>query len=92
MNSRFRLEVGKEQHTRKRFFQSPLPRSEYVRRRKPDKWREGRTFSVDPQEGSSRLPFNEYTALKEPDRRSLVLSLLRNVVICGGIRGREPRS
>ena len=49
-----------------------------------------RTFSVDPQEGANRLPLDEDTALKEPDRRSFVMSLSCNVVICGWVGGREP--
>ena len=50
------------------------------------------TFSVYPQEGTCRLPLDDNLALKEPRCRSVVLSFLCNVVICGRIGGREPGS
>ena len=75
-----------------------LPRARYDNRRLSERaqekkqWREKRTFSVDPQQGACRLPFDDNPPLKQPDGGSLVLSLLSNVVICGRIGGREPCS
>jgi hypothetical protein len=43
------------------------------------------TLSVCPQEGTSRLPVVEYTALKEPLSGAVVMSLCYNVVIGGWI-------
>ena len=44
---------------------------------------------MDPQE-RGRLPLFENTALEEPGRRSLVVGLACDIVICGGVRRREP--
>ena len=48
-----------------------------------------RTFAMDPQERRG-LPLFENTALEEPGRRSVVVGLACDVMICGGIRRREP--
>ena len=48
-----------------------------------------RTFAMDPQK-RRRLPLFENTALEEPGRRSLVVGLTCDVMICRGIRRREP--
>jgi hypothetical protein len=45
---------------------------------------------MDPQERRRRLPLFENTALEKPGRRSFVVGLACNIVICGGIRGGEP--
>ena len=44
-----------------------------------------RTLSVDPQEGTRRLPFNDNLALKEPRCRSVVLGLSCSDVIRGRV-------
>jgi hypothetical protein len=44
------------------------------------KWEE-LTFAVDPQEGATRLPFGEDTALKEPLGCSTMVNVACNVVI-----------
>jgi hypothetical protein len=51
---------------------------------------EGRTFSVYPQEGTSGFPFLEYSALKEPLSRALVMGLKRNIMIDRWVRRRKP--
>jgi hypothetical protein len=51
---------------------------------------EQRTFSVHPQEGASRFPVIEYTALKKPLGGPAVMSFGCNVVIDRWIGGREP--
>ena len=40
---------------------------------------------MDPQQGTSDVPFLEDIAVTEPLRRSLVLEIARDVVICGWI-------
>jgi hypothetical protein len=40
------------------------------------------TFAMDPQRGSSNLPFLGDSASKEPLRCSLVLTMARDVVVC----------
>jgi hypothetical protein len=73
-------------------FPDPATKIGVCQKARAQNWWKERTFSVDPQEGASRLPFDEYSALKEPDGRSLVLSLSGNDVVCGRIGRREPRS
>src|SRR6266702_1283559 len=55
---------------------------------------EGRTFPVDPQQryGGLVLPFHEHTSLEEPRCRPLMLSVVRDILISGWIRRRQPRS
>lgn len=48
------------------------------------------TFPVDPKKRSSRLPFSEYTALKEPGRCPPMMSTTRNIVVRGRVRWGEP--
>jgi hypothetical protein len=43
-----------------------------------------RTFAMDPQE-RGRLPLFENTALEEPGRRSFVMGLACDIMVCGGI-------
>ena len=50
----------------------------------------GRTFAMDPQQRWRRFPLFENTALEEPGRCSLVVCLARDIMVCGGIWGREP--
>src|SRR6266571_2203943 len=45
---------------------------------------------MDPQERSDRCPVLEFLALKKPRSRSLIVSLARNVVICGRVWRRKP--
>src|SRR6266702_353594 len=45
---------------------------------------------MDPKERPDRRPVLEFFALKEPRGRSLIVSLARNVVICGRVRRRKP--
>ena len=56
--------------------------------------RQGRTLSVEPQQGSGRigLPFHKYIPLKEPCLRPLMLSVGRDIVIDGEIWRRQPGS
>jgi hypothetical protein len=49
-----------------------------------------RTFAMDPQERRRLLPLFEYTALEEPGCCSLVVSLACYIVVCRGVRRREP--
>jgi len=49
-----------------------------------------RTFSVDPEKRTFRLPVIEYAALKEPLRGSLMMDSTRNVMIGRWVRWREP--
>jgi hypothetical protein len=49
-----------------------------------------RTFSMNPQKRTSGFPFGEDTALEKPLRRSLVMSITRDVVVSRRIRRREP--
>jgi hypothetical protein len=43
---------------------------------------EERTFTIDPQERASQLPFTKHTALEEPLGSSPVVKIARDVVIC----------
>ena len=40
---------------------------------------------MDPQQGTTEAPFLKNIAVTEPLRRSLVLEIARDVVICGRI-------
>ena len=53
---------------------------------------EEHTFAIDPQERAGRLPFPKHTALEEPLSSSPVVTIARNVVISGWIRGKYPFS
>jgi hypothetical protein len=48
------------------------------------------TFSVDPQERRRHLPLFENATLEKPGSCSIVMGLACNIMICRGIRGREP--
>ena len=67
-------EARKDKQTRGRFSQSPLTTSESEGARLKKHWKK-RTFSVDPQEAASGLPFDEDLSLKEPHSSSFVVSL-----------------
>ena len=54
---------------------------------KPDMVREQRTFSVYPQQGPSEFPIIQYSSLKKPLGRAVVMSVACNVMIGGWIRG-----
>jgi hypothetical protein len=54
--------------------------------------RKERTFAMDPQERRGQFPLSEYIALEKPGRCSLVVGLTRNIMVCRGIRRREPIS
>jgi hypothetical protein len=43
-----------------------------------------------PQERASRFPLIEYTSPKKPLRCTVVMSLVYDVMIGGGIGGRKP--
>src|SRR6266702_6439023 len=55
---------------------------------------EGRTFPVDPQQGYGGLglPVHKCTSLEEPRCRPPMLSVVRDILISGWIRRRQPRS
>jgi hypothetical protein len=48
------------------------------------------TFAVNPKKGTRGLPLFENISLKEPRCSSLMVSTARDVMVCGGIRRREP--
>jgi hypothetical protein len=73
-------EVGKDNQTRGCFSQSPLTTSE-SEGALPRNAEQKRTFSVDPQEAASGLPFDEDLALKEPHGSSFVVSHSQDIVI-----------
>jgi hypothetical protein len=50
----------------------------------------GHTFAMNPKKGSRGLPFFENISLKKPGRSSLMVSTARDIMVCGGIRWREP--
>ena len=53
---------------------------------------EEHTFSIDPQERTTRLPLAKHTALEEPLGRFPVVNIARNVVICRWIGRNYPFS
>ena len=55
-------------------------------------YKQKRTFSMNPQEGTGSLPFDNDPGFKEPHRRSFLLSLSCDIVIRGRIGRREPGS
>ena len=53
---------------------------------------EKHTFSIDPQERSSRLPLAKHTALEEPFGGFPVVKITCDVVVCRWIGGSYPFS
>jgi len=45
---------------------------------------------MNPKQGTRGLPFFENISMKKPGGSSLMVSTARDVVVCGGIRWREP--
>jgi hypothetical protein len=66
--------------------ESKIPISDICAR----KGEERRTVTINPQKGTSRLPFVEDGILKEPLAGSLVMSVPRGVMILGWVWGRQP--